>query len=347
MAYNGCRSGWNSNCNDHSLSHIGNLGQPVDLDGRNVRVRDLCSHGSRHGITVSTSKFTTHYGSSSFEVMNRKWFYILDGKREGPLDEVDLQHVFQTNVFPQSTPVWCDGISDWVPASSIHSFCIQPHDVPSHSFPIDISNPYISRSDAPATAIPAPISQSSQDTLNTSNNNNEHIRIFSRYLLLVIGVFVVLLIVACIAITCLQPAWNTSSSTDSKQNNKSKQHFATENLLLRYGELVYKNRSDYGVAQNPHQVLSVLISQLRNIDSANCPATVRSAFNRLITAWENLEEALAGEPASFGEGVFQGFINSLQGEVDGGVGRIINNRQIRINQINEAERNLKAAIESN
>ncbi len=45
-----------------------------------------------------------------------EWYYILEGQEQGPLSEEDLKHVFECGALPLTTPVWRDGMEEWVQA---------------------------------------------------------------------------------------------------------------------------------------------------------------------------------------------------------------------------------------
>src|SRR5580704_16710890 len=50
------------------------------------------------------------------------WFYRLEGREEGPISEEDLKHIFDSGVLSLDTPVWRDGLPDWIPAEECQEF---------------------------------------------------------------------------------------------------------------------------------------------------------------------------------------------------------------------------------
>ncbi len=43
-----------------------------------------------------------------------QWFYRLNGANQGPVSEADLIHIFDCGVLSYSTPVWCEGMEEWI-----------------------------------------------------------------------------------------------------------------------------------------------------------------------------------------------------------------------------------------
>jgi len=50
------------------------------------------------------------------------WFYILDGREQGPISEEDLNHVFACGALPGTTPIWRAGMEDWCMALKCYDF---------------------------------------------------------------------------------------------------------------------------------------------------------------------------------------------------------------------------------
>jgi hypothetical protein len=46
---------------------------------------------------------------------------MLEGKEQGPVSVDDLKHVFDSTALPMTTPVWCEGMKEWVAAETIQS----------------------------------------------------------------------------------------------------------------------------------------------------------------------------------------------------------------------------------
>jgi uncharacterized RDD family membrane protein YckC len=43
------------------------------------------------------------------------WYYVLNGASHGPVAEADIRNLREQNVVALDTPVWADGMADWVP----------------------------------------------------------------------------------------------------------------------------------------------------------------------------------------------------------------------------------------
>jgi len=61
---------------------------------------------------------------------------------------------------------------------------------------------------------------------------------------------------------------------------------------------------------------------LENLEMSDCPADFRVAYHEHMRAWREMDAAIKQLPDSFADGLWEGFINGLQGEMDGGAGRI-------------------------
>ena len=65
-----------------------------------------------------------------------KWFAVIDGKREGPLDLGALVSRLLDGSAPETTPVWKVGLDRWIPAGSIPEVsALLPPPVPAHAPP--------------------------------------------------------------------------------------------------------------------------------------------------------------------------------------------------------------------
>lgn len=47
------------------------------------------------------------------------WYYSLHGKPEGPVSEADLRAQLRSGILEPDTLVWCEGMPDWAPATTI------------------------------------------------------------------------------------------------------------------------------------------------------------------------------------------------------------------------------------
>jgi uncharacterized RDD family membrane protein YckC len=43
------------------------------------------------------------------------WYYVLNGASLGPVPETELRHLHQQNMVTADTPVWTDGMAEWLP----------------------------------------------------------------------------------------------------------------------------------------------------------------------------------------------------------------------------------------
>jgi hypothetical protein len=50
------------------------------------------------------------------------WFYLRGDKQQGPVEQDRLASAFRTGRLPLTTLVWCDGMGDWQPASTVAAF---------------------------------------------------------------------------------------------------------------------------------------------------------------------------------------------------------------------------------
>jgi hypothetical protein len=48
-----------------------------------------------------------------------EWYYRLDEAVQGPVNEDDLKHIFDSGALPLTTPIWCEGMKDWVEAKTL------------------------------------------------------------------------------------------------------------------------------------------------------------------------------------------------------------------------------------
>ncbi len=76
----------------------------------------------------------------------------------------------------------------------------------------------------------------------------------------------------------------------------------------------------------PPSVIALCVSHycdgLENLNMSDCPANFRVAYREHMRAWRKMDGAIKQLPDSFVDSLWEGFINGLQGETDGGAGRI-------------------------
>lgn len=85
----------------------------------------------------------------------------------------------------------------------------------------------------------------------------------------------------------------------------------------------------------PAEAIGAYVTSAKGLNMAECPPEFREAYRRHLNAWERMAIQLAREPQSLGEGVIQGLINSLNGEFDGGSGRMQKARDARLDAVHE------------
>ncbi|MBL9090218.1 MAG: hypothetical protein JNL96_03285 [Planctomycetaceae bacterium] len=61
---------------------------------------------------------------------------------------------------------------------------------------------------------------------------------------------------------------------------------------------------------------------MEKLDMSRCPADFRLAFRQHVRSWRAAGAKLREMPDGFWEGVFMGAVNSLSGELDGGMSRL-------------------------
>ncbi len=61
---------------------------------------------------------------------------------------------------------------------------------------------------------------------------------------------------------------------------------------------------------------------LENLDMSDCPADFRVAYHEHIRAWREAGAVIKELPDSWAGGLWMGFVNGLQGEMDGGAARM-------------------------
>ncbi len=59
-----------------------------------------------------------------------EWYYILEGEEQGPISEDDLKHIFDSGALPLTTPVWREGMDDWVAAETSPLYMIAATSAP-------------------------------------------------------------------------------------------------------------------------------------------------------------------------------------------------------------------------
>jgi hypothetical protein len=58
--------------------------------------------------------------------MQQGWYYVENHKQQGPMDLVELAHLFKSRKLPLDTLVWHNSLTDWVTANSREEFNPQP-----------------------------------------------------------------------------------------------------------------------------------------------------------------------------------------------------------------------------
>ena len=58
--------------------------------------------------------------------MQQGWYYVENHKQQGPIDLIELTHLFKSRRLPLDTLVWHRSLTDWVSASSREEFKPQP-----------------------------------------------------------------------------------------------------------------------------------------------------------------------------------------------------------------------------
>lgn len=85
----------------------------------------------------------------------------------------------------------------------------------------------------------------------------------------------------------------------------------------------------------PAKAIFAYVNRVKAQNMEHCPPEFREALLRHLNAWNGLAIQLTREPQSLGEGVLQGLINGLGGELDGGSGRMQKARDARIDAISD------------
>ncbi len=63
------------------------------------------------------------------------WYYSSHGKPEGPVSEADLRAQLRSGILEPDTLVWCEGMPDWAPATTITTWKEVPLPPPAGSAP--------------------------------------------------------------------------------------------------------------------------------------------------------------------------------------------------------------------
>jgi uncharacterized RDD family membrane protein YckC len=58
------------------------------------------------------------------------WYYVKDGTRQGPVEEAELNRLVGQEMVRPDTLVWCEGMSDWRPYSTVAPATARPPDPP-------------------------------------------------------------------------------------------------------------------------------------------------------------------------------------------------------------------------
>jgi hypothetical protein len=69
--------------------------------------------------------------------MEKQWYYMKDGSPEGPVFESELKEIVKSGVIGREIPVWTEGMTVWVSASSTKEFGLKsvPPPIPGTSTP--------------------------------------------------------------------------------------------------------------------------------------------------------------------------------------------------------------------
>jgi hypothetical protein len=96
--------------------------------------------------------------------------------------------------------------------------------------------------------------------------------------------------------------------------------------VLKADETLAKQRDSAVPHDAPPSVIALCIEHycdgLENVDMSDCPADFRVAYREHMRAWRQMDAAIKELPDSFMGGFLEGFVNSLEGELDGGASRI-------------------------
>lgn len=86
--------------------------------------------------------------------MADEWHYSLDGGQAGPCSEAQLRELIANSTIRKETPVWREGMTDWLPAGQIEGLITNaPQGAPSPAAPAS-DNPYaVSQSTAIGSAV--------------------------------------------------------------------------------------------------------------------------------------------------------------------------------------------------
>lgn len=58
--------------------------------------------------------------------MQQGWYYVENHKQQGPIDLIELTHLFKSRKLPLDTLIWHNSLTDWVSADSREEFNPQP-----------------------------------------------------------------------------------------------------------------------------------------------------------------------------------------------------------------------------
>lgn len=68
-----------------------------------------------------------------------QWFYNDAGQQRGPVSENEIGALLENHRIPGDTLVWCDGMAEWKPASTINAFQASPYTPPSSDSTTDVN----------------------------------------------------------------------------------------------------------------------------------------------------------------------------------------------------------------
>ena len=161
-----------------------------------------------------------------------------------------------------------------------------------------------------------------------------------------IGALAVALVV--LSLTTARASWGHGPSGEAViARGSTEAELARQNILsvLRADERLGK-QLDGSVPQgsSPSMIVTCVArycAELESLDMSDCPADFRVAYREHMRAWRQMEGAIREIPDSFLEGVWQGFLNGLSGESDGGASRLRGDLRNAINGVTSTWNNVE------
>src|SRR5579884_1876512 len=86
--------------------------------------KSLAVADGQAGVTVACPACKTHLRvppapATPPEAVPVPWFYLLSGKRHGPVSEADLERLASSGQLQPTDLIWKQGMAGWVPASTV------------------------------------------------------------------------------------------------------------------------------------------------------------------------------------------------------------------------------------